>query len=696
MSLFFSRIPGVPLLARARSWAMAAIVTLIAAQPTLATAQPALPFTTAWPAAAPTAAARAGDLAMLDMRDALRRNNLRALQTLRPQVQGHVLEPLADYWLMRQSLETAAPDDIRAFLQRWQGSYYEDRLRNDWLLLLGTRQDWGTFLAEWPRFRMNDDPRVRCHGLRAQLVTERGLSPAEVAEAARLWLAQREAEEVCTPLVQRLLAQRALGADVVWQRVRQGAETNRPRMVTQAVALLNPDWAEPFAKVMAQPDHYLDDKLTALRHRTKEMVTLALIRVATDNPDGAAARMAQARWRTQLTAEEKSSVWGVIGRVAAQRLMPQAADWFAQGNPTDMQPDHLAWWVRAALRTGQWTHVPKAIAAMPEGQRNAPPWAYWHARALVQLKAPDAAAQARAQYQRLASVHGFYGQLALEELGQAIATPPLPPPPTAAEQEAARANPGLRRALTAVALGLRSEGVREWNYETNLHNAGGMAERELLAAAQLACQQALWDRCINTSDRTPEAADHSQRFPTPHRNAVVRQAQAIGLDPAYVYGLIRQESRFITDARSHVGASGLMQVMPATARWTAKKIGLTGFQANDINQLDTNIAIGTGYLKLVLDDFEGSLPLAAAAYNAGPGRARRWRAPTDGTGPVLEGAIWAENIPFTETRDYVQRVLSNTTNYAALLSGQPQSLKARLGQVGPRGANAPGDNTELP
>ena len=170
-----------------------------------------------------------------------------------------------------------------------------------------------------------------------------------------------------------------------------------------------------------------------------------------------------------------------------------------------------------------------------------------------------------------------------------------------------------------------------------------------------------------------------------------RRANGIGLDPAYVYGLIRQESRFIMDARSHVGASGLMQVMPATAKWTAKKIGLTGFTPDQITDKETNVTIGTGYLKLVLDDFGGSMPMAAAAYNAGPSRPRRWR-----DGPVLEGAIWAENVPFQETRDYVKKVLSNTTNYAAIITGKPQSLKARLGQVGPRSAAAPAENTELP
>jgi soluble lytic murein transglycosylase len=142
------------------------------------------------------------------------------------------------------------------------------------------------------------------------------------------------------------------------------------------------------------------------------------------------------------------------------------------------------------------------------------------------------------------------------------------------------------------------------------------------------------------------------------------------------------------DARSSVGAAGLMQVMPATARWTASKIGLRDFKPHHINERDTNIAIGTGYLKLVLDSFDGSMPLAAAAYNAGPSRSRNWRG-QDGD-PMLEAAIWAENVPFPETRDYVKKVLSNTTNYAALITGQPQSLKARLGSIGPQ---RPGTST---
>jgi soluble lytic murein transglycosylase len=291
-------------------------------------------------------------------------------------------------------------------------------------------------------------------------------------------------------------------------------------------------------------------------------------------------------------------------------------------------------------------------------------------------------------------VRGFYEQLALEDLGKRITTPERPAPLTSEEKESARLNPGLVRALYAMQLGLRSEGVREWNYTTNLHTPGGMNDRNLLAASDLACRMEVWDRCINTSERTKTVIDNELRYPMPFKNAVVTRSKQIGIDPAYVYGLIRQESRFIMDAKSHVGASGLMQVMPATAKWTAQKIGLTDFQPHQINDRDTNIAIGTGYLKLVLDSFNASMPLAAAAYNAGPGRSRTWRGQAGA--PTLEGAIWAENIPFSETRDYVKKVLSNTTNYAALITGQPQSLKARLGQVGPRDDRTPEKGTNLP
>ena len=635
-----------------------------------------------------TATAQSGpERALQDMREAFRKNDQRTLSAALPRLQGHLLEPLGAYWELRARLESASPDEIRAFLSRWSGSYYEDRLRNDWLLLLGRRGDWNNFRIEQAQYRMNDDREVQCYALLADPQSPH----APAAETVRqLWLGQKEADEGCASAARALLQREELEVDAAWQRARLGMENGRLRVATQAVAMLDKQWAVTVEDIYANPARYLDDKLTALRPRTKELVTLALVRLAVKDYQEAAEQLGKLRWRTQLTDEERSWVWGVVGRQAALKLSPRALDYFNQAQERYLNDEMLAWKTRAALRSADWKQVQGAIAQMGEAQRRDPTWTYWQARALLALQGPDHDGQARALLQRIAGGTGFYEQLAQEALGQVTAVAPAPAPLSPAEKAAAQQNPGLQRALWAIGNGLRSEGVREWNYQTNLHQRGGMNDRELLAAADLACQQQVWDRCINTSERTRTEIDYSQRFPTPHREQVVKRAREVGLDPAYVYGLIRQESRFVTDARSGVGASGLMQVMPATAQWTAKRIGLTDYKPHQIAERDTNILIGTAYLKLALDDFEGSMPMAAAAYNAGPGRPRVWR-----NGPVLEAPAWIENIPFTETRDYVKKVIANTTHYAALLSGQPQRIGSRLAAIGPRLGNlAP--NADLP
>jgi soluble lytic murein transglycosylase len=652
-----------------------------------------------------------GDDLILDMNQAYKRGDTRKLSQMLPQLRGHALEPWAAYWELRARLDSASVPEIQDFMARYAGTYQEDRLRNDWLLMLGQRRDWTTFEAEYPKFRMNDDREVRCYALLVQHITQGAAAPATLAdEVRRNWFAQRDADDGCAHAASRLMGERegprragsATGLTVqdAWVKARLATEANRPRAATKAVEIVSPESLPLMAELNASPVKFLTTRVTAMSKVRKELITLALIKLAVGDAEGAA-RQLDSKWGPQLSAEERNWVWGVIGKQAAGKLSNDAMGYYANvSKDSDLSDDMLGWKVRAALRAGnkpRWADVLSAVNGMSdEGQRD-PTWTYWKARALLATAAnpSDKRTEAIAMLERIASPRGFYEQLALEELGRKVTAPERPQPLTAEEKEAARLNASLNRGLYAIAVGLRPEGVREWNYATNLHKSGGMNDRELLAAAQFACDREVWDRCINTSERTRDVVDVDQRFPMPFRESVVRRSREIALDPAYVYGLIRQESRFIMDARSHVGASGLMQVMPATARWTAKKIGLNNFTADQINDRETNIAIGTGYLKLVLDDFDGSMPLAAAAYNAGPGRPRNWRAP-GGNGPVLEGAAWAENVPFTETRDYVKKVVSNATVYAAILSGQPQSLKARMGTVGPRDAARPEPNRDLP
>ena len=629
------------------------------------------------------------DEAITDMAQAYKARDHKRLASLLPQVRGYILEPWGAYWDLSARLDEAGPAEIQDFFTRYSGTYQEDKLRTEWLLQLGRNRDWAAFNREYPKYRMGDDKSVRCYGL----LTEHLAHATDVTAAVlHTWFSQKEADEGCAAAAEQLVKDHSIQFAAVWPRARLGFENDRLRVATQAVGILNDGWVKNVAEIYASPAKYLNDKLTAFRPKTRELVSLAIIRLAYLDVEAAAVEVNHLRWKAQLTQEERSWIWGVIGKRAALKMSNDAVGYFAQGQFSQMHEDHLAWAVRAALRAGKWKMVHDAIAAMPAAMAAEPIWVYWHARAQLALADTEAArAEALNLLLGIAGVAGFYEQLALDELGQRVSVPERPAPLTPEERETARNNPGLNRALYAIQIGLRAEGVREWNYSTNLHERGGLDDRGLLAAAERACLAEVWDRCINSSDRTKGVIDFETRFPMPFKNAVLARTRQIGLEPAYVYGLIRQESRFIMDARSGVGASGLMQVMPATAKWTAKKLGMSDFQAHQITDRDTNIAIGTGYLKLLLDSFGGSMPMAAAAYNAGPGRPRNWR-----NGPVLEAAIWAENIPFNETRDYVKKVLSNTTNYAALISGQPQSLKARLGAVGPLDVATPDTSTELP
>jgi soluble lytic murein transglycosylase len=642
------------------------------------------------------------DAVLLDMSQAYTRGDKKKLAELLPQARGHALEPWAAYWELGARLDEASPAEVHEFLARYPGSYQEDRLRNDWLLLLGHRRDWLAFSAEHPDFRMGDDRDVRCYALLVELMNHPEAKDRIAADVKANWYAQREASDGCSAAAEPLLDNKNLTAQDVWKKARLAMGINRPAAAREAVELIAPDEMSLVAELNNNPVRFLATKKIAIRKTRKEIIVLALIKLGTRDAE-AAARMLEDKWGWQLTHEERNWVWGVIGKQAATRLENTALGYFAKvSDDGDLDDDLLAWKVRAALRAEpepRWSLVLAGINAMSPESRDDPAWTYWKARALlsgapvVTAGAPIAPqrAEALALLQSIASTSGFYEQLALEELGSKITAPPPPAPLTTAEKEAARQNPGLNRAAYAIAIGLRSEGVREWNYSANLHERGGMGDRALLAAAQFACDRAIWDRCINTSERTKNEINSAQRFPMPYREAVIQRSREIGIDPAYVYGLIRQESRFITDARSGVGASGLMQIMPATARETARYIGLKGFKTAQLGDRDVNIVIGTAYLKRALDDFEGSMALAAAAYNAGPSRPRSWR-----NGPVLEAAIWAENIPFAETRNYVKKVLANTTNYAALLTGQAQSLKDRLGKVGPRPPNAPPVDDSLP
>ena len=662
--------------------AVAAVATLLVL-PGAASSQP---FDSA---SSTTVAARAADDSLVvAAREAWSKRDAARLASLRERllVAGHPLAMWADYWDLNLRLAAATPAEVEAFYARWSGTYVEDRLRNDWLLVAGKRRDWQSVRRDYPRFRMNDDPQVACYAILA----EHAAGGAVRDRALDAWLAQRDADDGCHHLARTLLAAGAFGEREVWRKVRLATEQGRAAAARAALDLLGgvpgaatPWWTEPARTLARPPATRPADALDAL----------AVARLAASDP-GLAAQRLEAGLEDRLAVEWAAWAWSQVGRQAAARLQPGAAAHFRRAEAYALRAgiappwadETLEWQVRAALRAvpTDWRMVRFAVDGMTPAARADAAWTYWGARADLGLGAQggDGAAQRERGERALEALAGqmsFYGKLAAEDLGRELRLPPAPARLTPAEREAAAGNPGLARGLRLVAAGLRSEGNREWNFTLR-----GMDDRRLLAAAQLACDRQVWDRCINTSDRTRDEVDVAQRFPTPLRSAVLAQSARSGVDPAFVYGLIRQESRFVMDARSHVGASGLMQLMPATARLTAKRLGVP-YGPGQINDRDTNLRLGTGYLRMMLDQFEGSQALAAAAYNAGPGRPSRWR-----NGPELDPAIWAETVPFSETRDYVKKVLSNAVYYAAILGAEdPLSMRARLGgSIGPRLAAA--------
>ena len=658
---------------------------------------------------APPAVAQGADEVVLQAREALRLKDRARLAAARDTAvaAAHPLASWTAYWELTNRLSTAQQPELDAFYARWPGTYVEDRLRNDWLLELGQRRDWANLRTEFPRFRMNDDREVTCYALLTQ-----HLDGKDVRAAARAaWWAQREGDDGCALLGRTLVEARVLSADDAWQATRLAVEFNRPRAARTAAAMVSPAAGAAVAELFKDPARFLNNPPAGAD--VAELNTLALMRLAASDPE-AAVKLLDAGAARRLPPALAATAWAHVGKQAALKRLPQAADWSASAWQRAIQAgpvaplwsdDLLAWHVRAALQqpasdAERWTLVQRAVDAMSPAEQRDGAWLYWRARAQLAQARPGAEgeavrAQARAALGGLVGQLNFYGKLATETLGGRVTLPAAPAALSAAERDAPRAHAGLSRALRLIDIGLRNEGVREWNFSLR-----GMADRELLAAAQWACEREVWDRCINTSDRTRGEIDMAQRFPTPYREQVLARAREIGVDPAFMFGLIRQESRFIVDARSHAGASGLMQVMPATARWTAGKIGLP-YRADMINDRDVNLRLGASYLKLVLDDFGGSQALAAAAYNAGPSRPRRWR-----EGATVEPAAWAEGIPFAETRDYVKKVLSNTVYYTALLAapagtgparGAVPSLTVRLGPpVGPRGAGAPPPERDIP
>jgi soluble lytic murein transglycosylase len=631
------------------------------------------------------------DTDLLAAKAAFERGDRNALDALVPALAGHPLERYARYWQLKSRLDEATPDAVQAFLARYPDGPLADRLRVEWLKSLGKRGDFATFAAYYPP-AAGEDIELACYAIQARLSRE---GAAALVAAKTLWFTGASTPEACNGLFAALVARGDLSVADRKARVRLAVANGNLRLAMQIAADL-PGADRIAEKAFAAIER---DPLRALRKghfdwktwQGRELALFALERAA--RKDAGDAHDAWAKWRARLPQTDRDYGNVRVAWHAARQLDPNADRWFGDIAKATLTPEQQAWRIRAALRVGAWRDVERAIDALPDAERQDASWRYWRARALAAQNRND---DARRIYETIADRLDFYGLLAAEALGRTPAFPPIAPTlaivstdsqppagaPPASPDEAAiaifAARDDVKRAVLLARLDLRLEALREWSYAIR-----GLDDDALLLAAEFARRAGLYDRAIFTAERTASRVDVAMRYLAPYRPQFTAAAREQGLDVELLYGIARQESRFVADIVSSAGAIGLMQLMPATARWVAKKLAISDYSPTRISEVDLNTQFGAFYFKHWLDRL-GRLPaLAAAAYNAGPSRAQAWRP----AAAPLEGAIWVETIPFNETRDYVKRVLANATLYSHTLERPYVPLSQRLGVIPPRGVD---------
>ncbi len=604
----------------------------------------------------------------LAARDAFRAGDAAKLERFAQRLKKSPLEVYVSYYRLRLDLEHADPKKMREFLARPEDTPVIDRLRGEWLKVLGKNQQWAMFDAEYPHL-LNEDAELTCYALQSR---RRSDESGALREAHGLWFSGKGQPDSCGPLFDAAIAAGVIGEQDVWQRLRLALEAGNVSLAKQLAPRLTGSYAVSPAMLdgaATDADRYLEKAdLENAGEGERAVALFALQRLAKQSPD-----LAAARWEKLaplFTFAEQQYFHGWLGYEAARKLDARALRWFRLSANAPLNEQQAAWRVRAALRAQDWNEVLAGVNAMHAQQQREPAWRYWKARALLALGKPD---DGRKLLAPLSNEFHFYGQMAADELAAAPLLSENKPVFRPGEKDivALLALPGIQRTLALYRADLRGEALKEWSWTLRNFN-----DQELLTAAEIARRNEMYDRAIGAAEKTVNMHDFSLRYLAPYRDALQTHIREYGLEEAWVYGLMRQESRFVTAAKSGVGAAGLMQVMPSTARWIARRLGLKDYRQSLIHQLDTNLKLGTYYMKTVLSWFDDSPVLASAAYNAGPSRARQWRADVP-----LEGAVYAETIPFDETRDYVKKVMSNTVYYARQFGAPTRPLKQRMGVV---------------
>ncbi len=590
--------------------------------------------------------------------------------------QQYLLAPYADYWLMLLKLDQARDEEVQNFLAQYRAMPFNDRLRGEWLKKLAKQENWPAFFDELTFFN-GEDKAIQCYAL----LGHQQLKDQDVTlQAKALWLSSADLPGSCTPLFDAMQKNGALSTEDIWARFRLALLDGNVAVAKSVIARLasidraDLKWLD---KAESMPQLALDKASASLKTRFgAEAYVYAIDRLAQTKLDDAITHYH--KMHTLLDADLSAVGWGRIAYRAARQHDTHALHYYAQSEGAVLSAEQLAWKTRAALRAADWPAVLNSIALMPAKQSEDGVWRYWKARALKETAAKSAEqiALANSIFRKLANERHYYAWLAAEELDSVMASPALDYQVSEQEVLLLASQPAIKRAQEFQRLDMRWESKVEW-----LSAIRDFDDKQLLVAAEYAMRQKWYDMAINTADNTKFTHNFNLRYPTPYRDLFQTYAQDADLDEAWVYGLARQESHFMHFAKSGVGASGLMQLMPATAKWVAQRIGLTDYKHSKLHDLHTNIEFGTHYMRYALDLMADQVVMATAGYNAGPNRAKQWLADEP-----MEAAIYIESIPFTETRIYVQKVMANAQIYAPRLRAENsaikiQSLKSRLGKI---------------
>lgn len=576
---------------------------------------------------------------------ALKQGNQPEFQRLLSTLRDYPLYPYLLYQEMQPRLDKAGAAEVLAFLRDYPDTPLAPRLRADWLQLLAGRNRWNEFITT---YTPTSDVEMQCLYRKAQLETGNNTEAFRKIEA--LWLSGRSQPAACDGVFDHWRTAGGLTRDLVWQRLRLALEAGQIDLARGLGRFVAPDeqpWVDLWVQVHEKPELILNPARfegaqpimpSILAHGIKRMARSDAARAATIWDDMAA--------RHAFTIDERNTVQRVLALALVAQKQPGARARLEALPSAQEDAPVREKRIVLALNDSDWSAARRWIEQLNEEERMLPRWRYWRARALEQLGFTNEAAPI---YTELASGRDYYGFLAADRKSTPYALTHRPLAFPAAELAALEQTPGVMRSREFHVLGRTVDSRREWNYATR-----DMNEAQLLRAAKLAYNWGWHDRAIFTVARAPRQDDLDLLFPLEHRERVESQARDRDIDPAWVFGILRQESAFVPDARSPVGALGLMQIMPSTGGMIAKSLKTRLDNPNDLLIPDTSIRFGAAYLRSRLDTFSNNAVLATAAYNAGAGRVKQWL-PQD---RVLTADLWVENIPFKETRDYVRRVLA--------------------------------------